>query len=129
MYVVLHDGVVENRVTLFQVVGLLAIDNLYLALHDVDELLTLVSRKLELWTLLRVDVNHERFHMTTSFLLCQWVILHVLAGINGAIAETDTAICLAILGTGNNGTQCLAIVNKGTQSYAYCTGNLNQRTQ
>ena len=31
MHVVVHDAVVEDRVALFQVVGLLAIDNLHLA--------------------------------------------------------------------------------------------------
>ena len=43
VYVMVHDAVVENRVALFQVVGLLALDNLYLALHHVDELFTFVG--------------------------------------------------------------------------------------
>ena len=43
MNVVLDDRVVEDAIALFQGVGILAIDHLYLALHDVDEFLTLMG--------------------------------------------------------------------------------------
>lgn len=43
MYVMLDDRVIEDAVALFQTVGLLAINDFHLALHDVDELLALVG--------------------------------------------------------------------------------------
>ena len=127
MHVVLHNGVVEDTVALFQVVGLLAIDNLHLALHHVDELLTLVGRELKVGTLLGIDVDDKRLHVTTGLLLRQRVVLHVLAGIGGTIRETDAAVGLAILGTGNHGSQDVVVVHKRTQSHTECTGYLDQR--
>ena len=43
MYVVLHDGVVEDAVALLQGIGILAVDNFYFSLHHIDKLLTLMD--------------------------------------------------------------------------------------
>ena len=129
MNVVLDDRVVEDAVALFQSVGLLAIDNLNLALHDVDKLLTFVGRELELGRLLGVDVNHKRLHVATSLPLGQGVILHMLAGIGGTVRETDAAILLTVGSAGHDRSQVIVIVHKGAQTHTQCTGNLNERTK
>ena len=67
VHVVLYDAVVEDAVTFLQVVGLLTIYNLDLTLHHIDEFLALVSRKLEFRTVLRVDIDDERFMWRPAF--------------------------------------------------------------
>ena len=129
MYVVLHDRVVEDGVALFQRIFLLAIHNLNLALHHVDEFLTLVGRELEIGTLFGIDVDDERLHVAAGLLLCQRVILHVLAGVGGSVRETDAAGALTVGGTAYNGAQCVVVVHEGAQPYAQCACDFDERTQ
>ena len=127
MNVVLHNAVVEYRVTLKKRIGFLAIDNLHLTLHHIDELLTLMGRELELRTVLRININDERLHVTTGFLLSQGVILHVLAGIGSTIREADTALKLTFCSTAHDWSQSIVVIHKCTQPYTKCTGYLDQR--
>ena len=119
----------DQVVALLQAVGLLAVYQFYLTLHDEDKLLALVGRQLEVRSLLGVDVNDKGFHVPASLLLCQRVILHVLTGISSIVGETDAAVALTVFGTGDDRSQGVVVVHKCSQTHSQCTGYLNQRRQ
>ena len=129
MYMVLHYRIVINAVALVEVVGFLAVFDFHLTAHDVDEFFALVSRQLELWSLLGMDINDERFHVTARLLLGQRVILHMLACIGGSVGEADAVFFLPVGSAADNGAQRVIIIQESTQSDAQCTGDLDERTQ
>ena len=66
MYVVGHDGVVVDAVALVQNVVVASVGNLHGALHDEDELLSLMGGENEVGIVGRHDVDDERLHVAVS---------------------------------------------------------------
>ncbi len=129
VHMVFHNAVVVDAVALGQVVFLLAVVYLQLALHDIDELLALVGRQLEVRLLLGVDVYDEGLHVAPGLLLGQRMVFHVLAGIGGTVAEADAVLGLAIGRTAQHRSKSVVIVHECAKAHTQRTGYLDERPQ
>ena len=121
-----HDRIIVDAIAFFQNVSVFAIVDFENAFQYVDELFPFVSRQDKIDTFFcRRNVDQERLHVASGFILRQGVIFHVLACFAVVIAEADTVRIVAVFFTANNRTEFGLIVQECTQADAQYAGYLD----
>ena len=125
MHVMRHDGVVINRVPLFQQVSIFPVIDFERSFQHHDELLPFVCRQGK-GIVVRIDVDDERFHVAVRLAARERMVVHVLACVDGIVRKADGVVRFSA--AAHHGAVFFRLVVKESpQPYTQCARYLQQR--